>query len=61
MTGFEPASPDPKAGAVPIEPHGPSWEMSGNTWNILQIYRYLATIVTLRSKKSDKIVVIKYI
>ena len=31
MTGFEPTSPDPKAGAVPIEPHGPSWEMSGNT------------------------------
>ena len=27
MTGFEPALPDPKAGALPIQPHGLSWKI----------------------------------
>ena len=50
MTGFEPAPPDPKAGALPFQLHGLSLYVNSFKYKcITQTLVYHATIVTIRA------------
>ena len=51
MAGFEPASPDLNAGALPFQLHGLSLYVNSFKYKcITQTLVYLATLVTIRAR-----------